>query len=350
MKVINMLSSADKVKGQGVGSAYLEQVALVQDGLHEYNIEINSKINGDINHYHTIDLKHYLKATFSKKPINLGYVHFLPETLNGSIKLPKLFRKVFDAYIVSFYKKMDYLVTVNPYFIDLLEAHGIDRQKVDYIPNFVSEEQFYAKSKEEIITLKESYDIYPDDFVVLGVGQVQTRKGVVDFIDIAKKNPDKTFIWAGGFSFGAITDGYAELKSMVENPPSNVKFLGIIDRKDMNDIYNIADVLFMPSYSELFPMAILESMSVNKPILLRDLDIYEVILDGYYLKGDCTNSFSAIINNLSYDKNYYQKAVEMSKAGSIFYSRDHVLNSWKKLYNRLSKDVTYEKKSVLVDY
>ena len=31
MRTINMLSSADKVKGQGVGSAYLEQVRLVED-------------------------------------------------------------------------------------------------------------------------------------------------------------------------------------------------------------------------------------------------------------------------------------------------------------------------------
>jgi 1,2-diacylglycerol-3-alpha-glucose alpha-1,2-galactosyltransferase len=33
MYSINMLSSADKVKGQGVGAAYLEQVALVNNGL-----------------------------------------------------------------------------------------------------------------------------------------------------------------------------------------------------------------------------------------------------------------------------------------------------------------------------
>ncbi|MGK0467679.1 MAG: 1,2-diacylglycerol-3-alpha-glucose alpha-1,2-galactosyltransferase, partial [Clostridium sp.] len=33
MPMINMLSSADKVKGQGVGSAYLEQVNLVRNGL-----------------------------------------------------------------------------------------------------------------------------------------------------------------------------------------------------------------------------------------------------------------------------------------------------------------------------
>lgn len=333
-----MLSSADKVKGQGVGSAYLEQVALVKNGLqNQYKININSKTNSDINHYHTIDLKHYFKAVFSKKPVNLGYVHFLPETINGSIKLPKPIRKVFDSYIISFYKKMDYLVTVNPYFIDLLESHGISREKVDYIPNYVSNDKFYKLSKDEILKGKDKYGIYPNDFVVLGVGQVQTRKGVLDFIDIAKKNPDKTFIWAGGFSFGAITDGYNALKEIVENPPSNVKFLGIIDREEMNMIYNISDVLFMPSYNELFPMAILEAMSVGKPILLRDLEIYVEILDGYYLKGDSLNEFSSIINQLSYDMNFYSQAVNMSRSGSYYYSKDHVLEQWEQLYTTLSK-------------
>lgn len=339
MKIINMLSSADKVKGQGVGSAYLEQVALVENGLsHEFKVKVNSSKSGDIQHFHTIDLKHYLKALTSKKPVNLGYVHFLPETIDGSIKLPKPIRKVFDSYIISFYKKMDHLVTVNPYFIDLLEAHGLDRSKINYIPNYVSDTKFHQLSHHEILDIKEKYGVYQEDFLVLGVGQVQTRKGVMDFIDLAIKNPDKTFVWAGGFSFGLITDGYQALKDVVENPPNNVKFLGIVDRSEMNEIYNMANLLFMPSYSELFPMAILEAMSVGTPILLRDLDIYNVILEGYYLKGDCLNSFNNVINQLSYDKKYYNEAVEMSKKGSQFYSKDHVLNQWHKLYNQLSTE------------
>ena len=68
------------------------------------------------------------------------------------------------------------------------------------------------------------YNISNDAFVVLGVGQVQTRKGVMDFIDVANKMPDTTFVWCGGFSFGRITDGYDELKKVYENPPKNVSF------------------------------------------------------------------------------------------------------------------------------
>lgn len=333
MKIINMKSSADKVKGQGVGSAYIETVNLVK-GLEDFKIKINSPVKSDITHYHTIDLKHYFNTFLKKSGVRLGYVHFLPETIDGSIKLPKPIRKIFDAYIIAFYKRMDYLVTVNPYFEERLAYYGIDTNKITSIPNFVSEKEFFGVNKQLKNMYKKQYKI-DEDFVVLGVGQVQTRKGVLDFIECANQNPDKRFIWAGGFSFGSITDGYKSLKNVVENPPSNVTFLGIVDRSEMNKIYNMSDLLFMPSYNELFPMSILEAMSVGKPILLRDLDIYKVILDGYYIAGD-NNSFSEIIDRMAHDEMYYEKAKKMSHAGSQYYSRDHIRHLWDDLYQKLA--------------
>jgi 1,2-diacylglycerol-3-alpha-glucose alpha-1,2-galactosyltransferase len=330
------MSSADKVKGQGVGSAYIEQVNLVKEGLRDkFLIHINKKFSS-IMHYHTIDLKHYIMAKLSKNQTSLGYVHFLPETLKGSIKLPKPAQVIFEKYVIEFYKSMDHLVTVNPYFIELLKKYDIPEDKISYIPNYVSKESFYPMKHEDVKSIRSSYGIDADAFVVLGVGQVQTRKGVLDFVEIAKNNPSITFVWAGGFSFGGITDGYKELKAVMENPPTNVKFIGIVDRDDMNSIYNMSDVLFMPSYSELFPMSILESMSVGKPILLRSLDIYEVILDGYYAAGSDNDEFSMIINNMATDIEYYNNFKRMSEKGSQFYSKENVLKMWDDLYSTLS--------------
>lgn len=336
MKRINMLSSADKVKGQGVGSAYEEQVSLVKNNL-AYEVVINDSIKEDIVHHHTIDLKHYIFSKWFKKSIHLGYVHFLPETLKGSIKLPRLVQKIFERYVIEFYKSMDYLVTVNPYFIDLLEQYNIPKEKVYYIPNFVSEQEFYPVKVNKKLEIRKEYNIPSKSFVVLGVGQVQTRKGVLDFIEVAKENPDISFVWAGGFSFGAITDGYKTLKETTENPPKNVTFTGIIDRSKMNELYNMSDMLFMPSYNELFPMSILEAMSVGKPILLRDLDIYKGILEGYYCYGDKNKDFSDIILKLSKDNLYYQQQKNAAISGSHFYSRTHVLKQWENLYDLLDR-------------
>lgn len=334
MKKINMLSSADKVPGQGVGSAYLEQVELVREGLKDtYEVVVNKNIKHGIDHYHTIDLKHYLKSKLEKHNPKVGYVHFLPETVDGSIKLPSIFKNVFYKYIISFYKSMDYLVTVNPCFIEKLEKYGIDREKIFYIPNYVSKEKFYTMSQYEIELIKIQYNLGRKDFVVLGVGQIQTRKGVKDFIEIARENKDVKFIWAGGFSFGKITDGYDELKEIVNKPPANVQFIGIVDREKMNAIYNMSNLLFMPSYNELFPMSILESMNCEKPLLLRDLDVYENILNKYYLKGKNNREFSTIIQLLKNNNSFYKEAVDMSKKGGQFYSKEHVLKLWNDFYN-----------------
>ena len=56
MLKINMFSSADKVKGQGVGSAYNELVELLEKFFpSELKITINQLKKVDISHYHTID-------------------------------------------------------------------------------------------------------------------------------------------------------------------------------------------------------------------------------------------------------------------------------------------------------
>lgn len=337
-RTINMLSSADKVKGQGVLSAYEEQVNLVKKNLNEYDVKVNEVKFADIMHYHTIDLTYFLTLPFCKiASTTVGYVHFLPETLENSIKLPRLMKKAFYKYVIAFYKSMDYLVTVNPYFIEKLANYGIDREKVTYIPNYVSNKEFFKVDKNRKLEFRKKFGIKKDKFVVLTVGQLQTRKGIFDFLEIAKKMPDIEFIWAGGFSFKNITDGYEQIKKILKKPPENVKFLGIIPREEMNALYNACDIMFLPSYEELFPMTVLESVNCKIPILLRDIELYHGILDGYYLKGNNNDEFINEILKLKNDATYYNKASQMSDKCSKYYSEENVSMMWKSYYNKIYK-------------
>ena len=278
---IRMLSEATSVEGQGVGSAYLEQVSLVKENKDVFTVlEKKDKGKADIYHVHTVNPKFYVRM--NKHHVNVIYVHFLPTTLDGSIHLPK--------FAFNIFKK----------------------------------------------------------FVTIGVGQVQTRKGVLDFVEVAKDNPDKMFVWAGGFSFGKLTDGYEELKKVMDNPPSNVRFLGIIPRKQMNEIFNMADLLFMPSYNELFPMSILEAASTKTPFLLRDLDLYKDILFNDYLVGNDVASFSNVIKKLATDSSFYKDAVNKSEKISSYYCKDNVSKLWREYYFRIYNKWAKCKKKKLI--
>lgn len=331
--LITMFSSADSVAGQGVGSAYHEQVNLVKTGAPElFDVEINKWTSDpDIQHFHTIDPAFLLRIK-DKHAVNIAYCHFLPDTLEGSLKIPKILFPAAQKYIINFYNSADRLVVVNPSFINELVKYDIDRKKIYYIPNFVSKEKFHPLGKDARNEWRDKYGIDRDAFVILGCGQVQTRKGVLDFVETAKSMPDAHFVWAGGFSFGLMTEGYEQLKAIMDNPPANVTFTGIVDRDDMVSIYNMCDVLFIPSYNELFPMTILEAVNLGIPLVTRDLDLYRDILFDDYLRGNSNEEFHSLLEGLKNDPEMYKFWSSKSTDLSNFYSREHVLEMWKKFY------------------
>lgn len=331
---INMFSKAGSVKGQGVGSAYDELIKLLRTRLvDDFYVTINKYGRADLTHYHTINPTYYLNSFSPARGRKIGYVHFLPETLEGSITLPGPSKQIFYKYVIDFYKRMDQIVVVNPIFIKSLAKYGIDPNKVKYIPNFVAKSEFYPKSLAEKNAFRKKLNIPLDKFVVFGDGQVQQRKGIDDFAALAEKNPDVQFIWAGSFSFGAITEGYDRYKKLIKNPPKNLIFTGMVDRKDLVNYLNIADLFFLPSYDELFPMSVLEAFSCGTPVLLRNLELYQAIISGYYMSGDSLADFDKQLKNVIAHPEILNKYKELSLKASDEYSEDHLADIWRDFYN-----------------
>lgn len=340
MYTIRMYSKADMAKGHGVLSAHDEQVALVKNYLSD-TLQVIEQGNAPctLNHFHTINPDFLFHALIGKcrGSKNIGYVHFLPETLENSIQLPKPIQWLFYKYVLFFYRRMDALVTVNPYFIDVLEnAYHFPRGKVTYIPNVVSAKHFYPMSVNKRYKARLHFRLSLDSFIVLCAGQLQKRKGVLDFIEMAKQMPEIQFVWAGDFSFGKISQDYAQIKELVENPPANVKFLGLVEHDEMNLLYNACDMMMLPSYEELFPMTVLEAMRCELPILVRQLELYDDILFDYVQYANSNESFIACIRKLATDANFYQHCSKCSKAGAAEYNEQNVALKWNEFYSKMS--------------
>ena len=163
---------------------------------------------------------------------------------------------------------------------------------------------------------------------------IQERKGVFDFIELAKRNPEFEFVWVGGFSFGMITDGYAELKKVVDDPPKNLHFPGIVERTEMCEYYNLADVFLLPSYNELFPMSVLEAFSCDTPVVLRELELYEGVIAGYYAGCADIDEMEKKLKELAKDPDVLAKLRERAKAAAKFYSEDRLALIWLNYYKK----------------
>ena len=326
---IRVFSKATTVPGQGVGAAYIEQLNLIQQSKRLVVLQPNEP-RPDLVHIHTINFRYWLAMLFIKIP-RVVYVHFLPSTLSSSIKLPRLFFGILKWYVKVFYKTASHLVVVNPIFIDPLMKMGIKQERIVFIPNYVDESKFATKVSNTSIRKQWQFK----RFTVLGVGQVQHRKGVLDFIEVAKKLPAVDFVWAGGFSFKAMTAGYEELKKVMHNPPSNVRFLGIVPREKMNELYHGCDLFFLPSFDELMPMSVLEAAVCDKPILLRDLELYQPVFFKHYLSAHDVDGFVKMIKQLSENKEMYQQSLDHPRWLKNYYRKEAILKQWEDFYQEV---------------
>jgi 1,2-diacylglycerol-3-alpha-glucose alpha-1,2-galactosyltransferase len=326
---IRVFSKATTVPGQGVGAAYIEQLNLIQQSKRLVVLQPNEP-RPDLVHIHTINFRYWLAMLFIKIP-RVVYVHFLPSTLSSSIKLPRLFFAILKWYVKVFYRTASHLVVVNPIFIDPLIKMGIKKERIVFIPNYVDESKFATKVSNASIRKQWQFK----RFTVLGVGQVQHRKGVLDFIEVAKKLPAVDFVWAGGFSFKGMTAGYEELKKVMENPPKNVRFLGIVPRDKMNELYHGCDLFFLPSFDELMPMSVLEAAVCDKPILLRDLELYQPVFFKHYLSAHDVDGFVKMIKQLSENKEMYQQSLDHPRWLKNYYRKEAILKQWEDFYQEV---------------
>ena len=330
-----MKKIADTVKGQGVDTAYNELIDLLNKyDSNDLEIVKNKGIHYDIQFMHTVNPISYFKQRISKGK-SLTYVHFLPDSLDGAIKIPKLFIKIYNWWVKKCYLKSDYLVVVNPSYIEEMKKLGYKKEAF-YIPNYVSSEWFYPYKINKKTKLKKQYGYKENDFIVVSTGQLHKGKGVLDFIELAKENPDIQFLWIGGFNFGKYMEGYNEIKEIYDNPFPNLKFTGVIDRKEVNTYLNISDVFFLPSYYESFSLATLEAAHVEKPIILRNIDTYKDIYKENVLYGNNNEEFIKDIRELKDNKSKYQQYAMKTKKIKDTFSDEKIFKMWITLFKKIS--------------
>lgn len=115
--------------------------------------------------------------------------------------------------------------------------------------------------------------------VVLCVASIQERKGIFDFIEAAKSLPDYQFVWVGEIPSAHTLKYRRRIQKIVKTPPKNVLFAGHVEKNDLVNAYNAANLFVLPSHSETFGLVIAEAASCGIPVLVRNLPEFSYFRD-----------------------------------------------------------------------
>lgn len=83
------------------------------------------------------------------------------------------------------------------------------------------------------------------------------RKGILDFLKLAKMMPETTFIWFGGGNDSLVTQ---EVKEAVKKKSENVIFAGYVEAEELRNAYCGADAFAFFSYEETEGIVVLEDL------------------------------------------------------------------------------------------
>ena len=188
------------------------------------------------------------------------------------------------------------------------------------------------KKGREILGLNE------DDVCVLCVGQLENRKGCIDFIRIGEKFPHLQFRWVGGRPFRYMTDGYIEIDQEIKKAPAHIQFAGIFPLDEMPALYAAGDLFVFPSYQENCPLAPIEAAASGMPVIFRDLEEYKSLYKNEYLKAGSNEAFTALIEKLITDKESYKQAVELSESLILQFDKHEIGKQLISIYKSVLAD------------
>jgi 1,2-diacylglycerol-3-alpha-glucose alpha-1,2-glucosyltransferase len=101
------------------------------------------------------------------------------------------------------------------------------------------------------------------------------RKGIVDFVTVAKRLPHFQFVWVGRIVTWPFFPRAA--RKVIATAPKNVLFTGRVS--NICKALSAAKVFVFPSYEENQGIAVLEAAACGLPLILRDLPVYSDFVD-----------------------------------------------------------------------
>ncbi|MDE6454613.1 MAG: glycosyltransferase, partial [Dysosmobacter sp.] len=186
-------------------------------------------------------------------------------SFKGSNALAPLFKR----WITFCYSLGDVVLTPTEYSRRLLEGYGL-KKPVYSISNGVDTE-FFKPDPAARSALRARYGLEAGEKVVVSVGHMIARKGLPEFLELARRIPEAKFLWFGWTNPRLIPQ---EIVRAMEDAPGNVIFPGFVGREELREAYQGADVFAFLSREETEGIVVLEALACGVPTVLRDIPVY----------------------------------------------------------------------------
>ena len=285
MKVLLHTGHYKLIEKSGVGRAIKHQMRALD--LNGIPYTTDEKEDYDVIHINTIFPESYFlgkKAKQQGKKV-VYHAHSTEEDFKNSFLFSNQLAPLFKKWISKCYSSADLIVTPTPYSKGLLDSYGLNKPVVS-ISNGIDLDFFERKDEEDGTRFREEFGFSKEDRIIMSVGLYIERKGIIDFVKLARRMPQYKFIWFGYTNLNTVP---REVRNAVETKLDNLVFAGYVASDVLKQAYSGSDLFLFPTYEETEGIVLLEALAMKLPVLVRDIPIFDQWLtdgiNGYKAKG-----------------------------------------------------------------
>jgi len=272
MKILLYAEGLKTIGKSGLGKAIKHQMKALEDENIDYTL--NPKDDYDILHINTWFLKSYFMAKRAKRKGKkiVYHAHSTEEDYKNGFILAKQTSKLIKWWLIKCYSLGDVIITPTIYSKNLLEGYkGLENKKIYAISNGV-ELDFFIKNKKYGEEFRKKYGYTENDKVIVGIGLYIERKGIVDFVELAKRMPEYKFIWFGYSPLAVATE---PVRKAVNTKLDNLTFAGYVERDMIRAALNGCNLYLFPTFEETEGIPIIEAISCGTDAIIRDIPIFD---------------------------------------------------------------------------
>lgn len=270
MKILLHSDKMKEIEKSGVGRAIVHQQEALT--LNHVDYTLNPKEEFDIIHINTIFPESYLMGKKAKRKGKkvIFHAHSTEEDFRNSFILSNQVAPLFKSWLKTCYSSADYIITPTPYSKRLLEAYDLGKP-ITAISNGI-DLKFYEKKPTDREEFRKQFGFQDSDKVIMSVGLYLERKGIIEFVELAKRMPQYKFIWFGYTNLNTVP---SSIREAVTTKLDNLFFPGYLPREDLKKAYFGADLFLFMTHEETEGIVLLEALACKIPTLIRDIPIYE---------------------------------------------------------------------------
>lgn len=269
MKVLLYSEGLKQIAKSGLGKAIRHQKrALELEGV-EYTTDPHEDF--DVLHINTYFLKsiYFAQRCRRKGKAIVYHAHSTQEDFRNSFLFSNQIAPSVKKWLIHCYRKGDILITPTEYSKKLLERYDMGREIVA-ISNGIDLSRFapIERAREKFC---EKFGYNTSDRIVMGIGLYIERKGILDFVELARRMPDMEFIWFGHTNLNLVP---LEIRRAVETSLPNLRFAGYVENEYINLALQGTDLYLFPTLEETEGIPAIEACAARANFIVRDIPVF----------------------------------------------------------------------------